>query len=171
MRRTCGSRPVVGSSRYDQFRIVHQGPRDRQPPLHATRQFPQRTVCPIAQFDEVEQLGDAIASRPSGRQIEVARVHAQVLDHREVRDRRCPSAARLRYGGGFRVPRRPQAGRTPSGYPALTGDCPMIMRRVVVLPAPFGPSKPKQPPAGIGEVDSIHGDTIAESLGQAAVRR
>ena len=46
---------------------------------------------------------------------------------------------------------RPAAGiASPStvSSPPLGGEWPRIMRSVVVLPAPFGPSSPKQPPRG-----------------------
>ena len=41
------------------------------------------------------------------------------------------------------------------------------MRIVELLPAPFGPRKPKVSPAFDGEVDAVDGDEVAVALGEA----
>ena len=46
----------------------------------------------------------------------------------------------------------------------------MIIERVVVLPAPFGPTMPVNQPAAHLEVDGVDRDRVVESLGQALDR-
>ena len=46
--------------------------------------------------------------------------------------------------------------------PEVGGVSVVIMRISVVLPAPFGPSRPKISPLAHGEADVVHGDEIAE---------
>ncbi len=50
--------------------------------------------------------------------------------------------------------------------PAVGGTSVVNMRMRVDLPAPFGPSRPKISPARHGEIQVIHGEKIAEALGQ-----
>ncbi len=44
------------------------------------------------------------------------------------------------------------------------------MRRVVVLPAPSGPTRPKSSPRATAKVEAVHGDEGAEAPGQAMRR-
>ena len=52
--------------------------------------------------------------------------------------------------------------------PASGARRPSRISTVVVLPAPFGPSRPKTSPPGDVEVDAVDGDEVAVALDQSA---
>ena len=53
--------------------------------------------------------------------------------------------------------------------PSVTGELQAIIRMVLVLPAPFGPRKPKASPGAHVEVDAVDGgEAVRVALRQAA---
>ena len=50
--------------------------------------------------------------------------------------------------------------------PEVGSSSPAIMRSVVVLPQPDGPSRQKNSPSPTVKLESLHGDEIAEGLVQ-----
>ena len=52
--------------------------------------------------------------------------------------------------------------------PSVIGETQPIIRIVEVLPAPFGPRKPKASPRRDVEIDRVDGRELAEALCQAA---
>ena len=59
---------------------------------------------------------------------------------------------------------------TPSSriWPEVGSSNPAIIRSVVVLPQPDGPSSEKNSPGPIIEVDVVDGDDLAEHLAEVA---
>ena len=50
--------------------------------------------------------------------------------------------------------------------PAVAAARPSIIRMVVVFPEPLGPRNPNTDPPRHGQVDAVHGQLVAEALGQ-----
>ncbi len=51
-------------------------------------------------------------------------------------------------------------------WPEVGSSSPAIMRSVVVLPQPDGPSRQKNSPSGMVKVEFLHRDEVAEGLAQ-----
>ena len=134
----------------EQLRPVEEADGDVQAALHAARELLGPVLRPVGQADDLEELGDPVAQRPAAHAVELAeedevlaggqvRVDRQVLGH--VADGGLGRGrARDRSAGRRRRPRRRPGVRRPQ-----------IIEIVVVLPAPFGPSRPYVSPGAISK--------------------
>ena len=143
-----GSRPLAGSSRMRTSGSPRSAAAEREALLHAGRVALDRALRPRP------RARPARASRPRARRRRRRRSRSRAArcarsgrgGSRRSRGARRPSRrARAAPGSGCRgsSPTRP-SGRTRS----------RIMRRVVVLPAPLGPSTPVMVPASIAKLTS-----------------
>jgi hypothetical protein len=128
---------------HDHRRPVHQRLRDQHAPLHAARELAHVGVGLVGQAQVVEQLVDPVVVVGHA---EVAALDAQRLAHREERVEHqllrhdAQAAARGGVVGDDVVAEHPHA---PAGWRRAR---PARMLISVVLPAPFGPSSPKNSP-------------------------
>ena len=93
--RACGSRPVVGSSSRIEVGIVHERTGNRQPSLHPAGERIDLRVAALGELDEREQFLGALPC-DARRDIEIARIHQQVLAHGELEIRDSRPAGRRR---------------------------------------------------------------------------
>jgi hypothetical protein len=125
-------------------RLVEEAARDRQLLPHAARQLGRQRLALARELHLREQRPDprlrvAHAVEP--------RHEAQVLLHREVVEQlRLVGHEGERALGGHRVHREVDAGHADA--PGRRDDDPAMLRSVVVLPAPFGPTSPSTSPGG-----------------------
>ena len=158
-----GSRPLTGSSRIEDRRVGEQRQGDPETLAHPGRIALGGTLAARRQVDQSERGGDPRVARdvrpaPGGRQ------DAQVLGSREVRveDR----------GRDHRPDPLPGDPAPADGSPAIVTvpasarTRPTRMRRAVVLPAPFGPSRPTDVAFLDDEVEPIEGGDPPVSLAQ-----
>ncbi len=127
-----------------ELRVIDQGARDGQAPPHAAGEGIGLCRAPVGQRDEFQQAFDARGDLPA-RQAEVGRIDVQILLDREVGIEiisRGTMPTRARIAGALRATGRPNT----ESVPPLGGVSPIVMRSVVVLPAPLGPTKPKHRP-------------------------
>ena len=160
--------PVGGLVEDHVGRVVHERARDRD--LHALA-LREAVGAPV----EERRRGRAAArgarcdgvERRAGEAAQLA-VVGDVLARGEPR----VEAARVRqhadaraHGERVAAARR---GRRPAPCPAWAPRACEIMRSVVVLPAPLGPSRPVMRAVRRGERDAAHGLHVAEALGERA---
>ena len=144
-----------------------QAHREVEPSPHAAGVGLGGAVAGVGEREALEQL---VARAP-----DVGRVEAvELADQAEV----LPTGQQLVDGRG--LPGQPHAAahgrraRSRMSWPA-TRAVPavgrvrvVIIRTVVVLPAPLGPSSPSTEPSGTAKDDAVHGHGVAEVLDQAA---
>ena len=103
----------------EQLRLVDQGAGDRQPPLHAARQWLDLVVLALGELGKVEELVGATAALVS-RQAEVAAVQDEVLADGQLRVKR----VLLRHDAET----SPDLGAVDSGVEAENGQRPLADR-------------------------------------------
>ena len=125
-------------------RIVDQRPGDREAALHAAGERVDLRLALLLELREREELVGALRDDPAG-QAEVAAVDEEVLAHAQLG----VEVVGLRHDAEL----RPDLGPVASGSrpridssPAVRVETAPTMRIVVDLPAPFGPSRPKDSP-------------------------
>ena len=138
LRRACGSRPVVGSSRKIRLRAVDQRNCEQQPLPLASRELAIVTIKQVAEralLDNVVDIGLPLVQRAEHLD---GFAYGQEILQRGV----------LELDAGFLA-------KSCAGNFAVVIDfagcgrvTPSIISTVVVLPAPLGPSSPKQMPSG-----------------------
>ena len=141
----------------DDRRVVQQPARDVEPLAHAARVALDALLLAAREADELEQLGDPrlLLARRDGVELgEVAQVveaGEPLVERRARRRRRSRSACRTS-----------RASLTTS-WPSTRAEPEVGIRSVisilivVVLPAPFGPSRPKSSPSPISKLTPAHG--------------
>ena len=145
----------------DHRRLVHQRLRHQHAPLHAARQLPHVGMCLVRQ---IQALDDLVDPGVVVAQTEVARLDAQRLAHSEERIEHQflrHDAERSAARAGTRATRR-----SPSRaeLPASARASPARMLISVVLPAPLGPSSPKNSPASISRLTPSKACTAPKRL-------
>ena len=136
-----------------------------EPLSHTARVAPDAPTARLRQPDGLEHVVDACAQAPVRR----ARRPGQRARGAPVRSSNRRSGAPDR---GSRYGARARAHRSATGTPAtlalpLVGrPRPVSRRSVVVLPAPFGPRKPKTEPLGTVRSSAVEGDDIAVPLAE-----
>ena len=154
--RPTGSSAEVGSSRIDQPRRAEQRDRQSEPLLHALREAADGIVRAVGQVDLGERRVDrggaptGAAAPPTDAQARVQLEHLASPQPRLVAEqlRQVADAAHGR-------------ARSPSGAPSTVPPPPVARASpsssltAVVLPAPFGPRKPKISPGSTRRVRSI----------------
>ena len=142
----CGSRPEVGSSRIAIGDVLHQDFGKAEPLAHAARERADPLVGRRRRGRRGRAPPRSRLSRSAGsipiRRRGVAQIVARPSCGRRSRRCRADSRPRRLTCSGSRT------GSWPSTLtlPAVTSVRPSIIRMVVVLPAPFGPSRPKISP-------------------------
>ena len=163
----CGSRPVVGSSRKSDPGRWTMPERDVEPAAHARRS--RCSVGRSAALVEVERARGA--SRPAASAAAATGRTAGPAGRARRGRSSCGSGRRpgrrSRSAGGPPPASRAQVDAGDGASPPAGASSVASIRRVVVLPAPFGPRKPKISPASTCEVDA--GDGL--DLGLLAERR
>ena len=145
-RRPSGSSELTGSSRIEEAGLGDERLRDPQPLAHPARVAADPAVGGLGEADLLEGRGGAVAAsrcgeplQPAGEVDQLAAGHpavvARILVEHADRGR---GAEVARIDAACRRSR--PAGRRPAS--------PVMSRSVVVLPAPFGPSRPKTDPRG-----------------------
>ena len=152
----------------DELRLVDERAGDREAPLHAAGQRLDLVLRALVELDELEQLVGPLVGDVA-RDVEVARVHLEVLAHRElgveVVDLRHDAEPRLDLARAWVRGSMPMTLSVPS----VTGLAQAIIRIVLVLPAPFGPRKPNALPGRTSKsMPSTASEVVAEALRQAA---
>ena len=140
-------------------RAQDQRPGQRDALLLAAGELVRAALAELAELDQLERLLDAPVAL-AARDLLVAQAEGDVVEHVEVREQRvaledgvdvAPLAA------------APAARSVPSSRisPAVGRSKPAIIRSVVVLPQPDGPSSEKNSPAAIVEVDPVDRDVTS----------
>ena len=147
--RSSRSTPAVGSSRITRRGPVEQGAREQQPAAHAARQVVGVVVGLRGEVERHEHLVGARGARRRGSCRSSAR--AASATRAPARSGRAPPpGARSRSPAAPRSRPRPRPpGRTRGSRPPSGRVRPTTLRMRVVLPAPLGPSRPKNEPSGI----------------------
>ena len=140
-----------GLVEHDHRRPVHQRLRDQDAPLHAAGELAHVGVALVGEAEVGEQLVDPGVVVVDA---EVAALDAQRLAHAEERI----EDQLLRHDAEAAARRRVVAATTswPSTatLPAVARARPARMLISVVLPAPFGPSRPKNSPSSMSKLTS-----------------
>ena len=142
--RPTGSRADVGSSRKTSSGRAEQGGAQPEPLLHPLRERPDRIVRPVGQADGLERrvdLGHLPRRSPAGGP---ARHGAGGPRGRAATTGSGTARAGSRSAGGSRDRRSGRRGPVP--LPEVAAVRPRRSLTEVVLPAPFGPRKPKTSP-------------------------
>jgi hypothetical protein len=144
-------RPVQQRSRHGQALLEPSGQLRARQPTNGVRartdSWPRQ--CARAASSPFEAVGAREEVQVlTDRQLPIER---ELL--RDIADRCCRAEARL---CAHRLQR-------PAKLPAEAGRSPHSMRKVVVLPAPFGPSSPNISPRLTAETHMIHRDEFAEA--------
>ena len=128
-------------------RMVDERPRERDALLLAARELARLPLLEQAEPDELERVAHALLQLAAA-QLLAAQPEGDVLEDREVREER----VRLEHGVDVALVRR-QRRRRPRRRarcgPSVGSSKPPIMRSVVVLPQPDGPSSAKKRPCSI----------------------
>jgi hypothetical protein len=131
---------VVGSSRKRRSGCCTSARREHEPPLHPARELADRARSARLERREFQERRKARGDLAL-REAEVASVDEQVLAHGEIRVEvvhlRHDAHANASLARGLRDRMAEEADLTRVGFVS-----PSSMRNVVVLPAPFGPSRP-----------------------------
>ena len=151
----------------DEVRLVDERAGDRQAPLHAAGQGLDLVLGALVELDELEELIGPLARDLAG-DVEVARVHLQVLAHRElgveVVDLRHDAEARLDLAG-LRARIHPEHAQLTLGHRARARDHPH--RRG--LARAIRSEEAERLARTHVEVDAVDRDeAVREALGQAA---
>ena len=129
----------------DHRRVVEQAAGDVQPLAHAARVALDALVLAARQADQLEQLVDPPPLVAGRRRRRARRSSAGCRARRAARTGRCRRRTRSRSGGAPRGRRSTTS--IPSTRVPLVGRSSVIsILIVVVLPAPFGPSRPNSSP-------------------------
>ena len=141
-RRASGSAPLVGSSRNSDVRLVQQRRGHRQPLLESAGQLAARQRARTARARTA--ASPSRCARACARRAGRTRWRRNPGSRPPKAGRRArTSAPRSRSAAG----RRPSRGAGPRpatrNVPPLAGSSPHSIRKVVVLPAPFGPEQPE----------------------------
>ena len=146
--------------------LVDESPGDRQAALHAARKRLNQVARPVTQLHEVEQLHRP-AARLGVRQVEVATVDEQVLEHRQL----CVERVRLGHHAQAAADARPMVVRVGAKHGQLTARA----RRHGAdhahgrgLAGAVGTQKTERLTRRDVEVDRVYGCERPEALGQAA---
>ena len=143
--RVCGSMPDGRLVEEEHLRLVHERAGHHQPLRETAREVEDHRVGPLGERELLEQL---VGARPGARarDAEEAAVVVEVLPDRErpvervrLRDDADLALARRRRAGSRRARRR---ARGPPVGTTVVVSIPIV----VDLPAPFGPSSPKNSP-------------------------
>ena len=129
---------------HEQRGLVDEAAAEVQPPLHAAAEILGEIVGAVAKLRDAERRIDRCRERVAARAIQLAEVR-QVLARREVLvDRELLGHEPDRASRGFAVGREVVTGHAHGS--ARWRNTPHAIEMDVVLPAPFGPSKPKISP-------------------------
>ena len=142
-----GSRPLTGSSKSSTAGIPEQGRRDAETLGHAEGEGPRLPPGHVAEPDEVEYLVDPLVGYVAGlgqRQKVVAGLATRVVGLG------VQQSAHLPHRGASCWYDTPLIVAVPLSARAR----PRINRKVVVLPAPFGPRKPVTTPGWTSKLRS-----------------
>ncbi len=146
--------------------VGHERGGEVEPAAHAAGVRPQPAGRPRRVSSNRSSSSSARGAIVGSRELGQHADQPQVLAAGEVRRRRRRTGRRARcvaHGLGSRA----TSCRAPRPGPASGRRIVVRMRTAVVLPAPFGPSRPKTVPAGDLEVDAVEGDEVAEPLREA----
>ena len=152
-----------GLVQHDHRRLVHQRLADQHAALHAAR---QRAHVGVGLRREVEVVQDLVDPRAVARACRNSRTGSRASRAREKNGSNTsscgttPSAAARSRGS-----RRRRRGRARARVPRSARVRPARIEISVVLPAPFGPSRPKNSPSLDGEVDAGQRLHAAEAAG------
>ena len=132
-------------------RAVHERAGERDALLLAAGQLRRPALAELPELDDVESLGDAPLDLVLADLLALE-AEGDVLLHREVREQRVGLEDRV----DVALVRRVVVTSSPPRWtrPAVGSSNPPIMRSVVVLPQPDGPSIAKKLPRGISRSSS-----------------
>ena len=161
-RRACGSRPVVGSSRKSSSGPPTSAQASASRCFCPPESVPTRARALLAELHQRDHLVDRRALM-----IEAAKQRQRFRDRRACPRAAFPAAG-CRAAGAARRSRCFHVRPSTCTSPESGSVRPSQISIVVVLPAPFGPSRPKHSPARHVEVDAVDGDDVLEGLAQLA---
>ena len=144
------------------LRPVQERGRDLEPAQHAARQRAPEPVEERGEVHRLDRLRDPLAALVP-RHAGDAAVELEVLRARSARRRSRSPAARSRSAAARRARRARRRARRPSARPSVGRSSVVSTRIVVVLPAPFGPSRPNDLARADRERDAAHRLDLAEA--------
>ena len=156
-----GSRPLMGSSRIRISGLVEHGGDELGLLLHALRELVHLALAPGGEAQALEPRGQPARRLRPRHALDLGHEHELLLhDHARV------EAALLRHVADAVARRLVRGPAEDLDRPRVGAEDVRTMRRVVVLPAPLGPRRPKMLPRGRqGQVG--HRGVARERLGDA----
>ena len=154
--------PLVGSSRISSFGIVDDGRGELEPLLHAGRVRLDLAIAGLAEADVVEHLVGPLQGVLAAHADQLAGVGDE-LDAVDVREQALVLGREADLAADVELlPAEVHA--EDLARPLVDGMRPSSVRIIVVLPEPFGPSRPTAP-VGHGQREIVEGRDGAVGLG------
>ncbi len=165
LRRSLASRAPRGSSSRSTRRVAARArARGRPAAAGPPTAGPGRRFSNSAQLDQLQRLAHLPARARHSEPCLSSQAEGDVVEHAEVREERVALEDRV----DVALVRRHAGDVAPSSRmrPLVGSSKPAIIRSVVVLPHPDGPSSEKNSPGRMSQVDPVDGTDVGEALGQ-----